>query len=119
MYEGVSQEDKRLFSLLDNKDYEGVVRFLKVIEDEERRSDLCLLALAICGIEKIYEEYGGIRLTKDEEEFEQAKIGLGELPPNTVFYEDGKGFLHGAEIMLDFVNEDNLIKQYWKEIDSD
>jgi hypothetical protein len=118
MDEGISAEEEKMQNLLVKGDYEGVVRFLEGMNDPEIQKGLCYMALVLCGMDKIDEEYGSIETTRDEREFNMRRAGIGEGSPYTIFLEDEDECINGTENAVDFVPEDNPIKMYWKGLDN-
>jgi hypothetical protein len=110
---------EKIYSFIDSKDYEGIVKYLEAMIDKEERKEICKVALTILGMQKAMEEYGSVRIIGNKEEYEKAKMGLSDCSPNNILYvkdlnEDSS--VEGIEEMIDFVPEDNPIKMYYRDI---
>ena len=107
---------KKVDMLLSDRNYSGIVNLLKKIQDEQLRLQTCYVTLVCLGMERAIEEYGRVTVLEDKEKYERAKIGLEDLPPHAVLYRHPDDTLEGEDEMLDFVSEDNPLKQYFREI---
>jgi len=99
------------------KDYGGMVRAVKCVPDLRERQQLCFSLLACIGMVRAVDEYGSIVIIDDREKYERARSGLENVPPEIVFFKDGRDCLHDPERLTDFVPEDNPLKKYWRGIE--
>lgn len=111
--------EEKVDSLTSKGDFEGAVNLLKKITDPELRINICYSALAGLAVARAIEEYGEVAVLEDKEKYERAKIGLEDLPPHAILYKDPDDNVHGLEDMMDFIPEDNPLKQYYNEIDQE
>jgi len=114
----ISELENRIFQLIDEEDYGGVIQILDNIEEIEKRKEFCGLAIAITGLKKVMDEYGEVAVTKDREAYERGRMEIGEFSPYQIFFEDEEGMFNVKEI-LDFIPEDNSLKLYYKELEQE
>ena len=108
-----------IFSFLDEQDYDGAIKFLEDIIDKEKRHRVCYKTLIFMGLYKIVEEFGEIEVNTNREEYQRARIGVGDCSPHSIFYtEDFRGEnskMEGLEKAWDIIPEDNPLKIYYTE----
>lgn len=110
---------ERLESFVARGLYDQAVQLIRVIRNSEWRIELCRSALADDAIDRAIGEYGGVVVLEDEDKYKRAKIGMEDLSPHAVLYRDENGELHGIEDMIDFIPEDNPLKQLYRELESE
>jgi len=103
-------------SLVCENNFEEAVALLKTISDKEEQRRVCFLTLSTYGAGLAAAEYGEVRIIQDKGEYEKIKRGMGDFAPNAVLYVDGDENVHGLEEMLDFIPEDNPMKQFYMKI---
>ena len=101
-------------ALLKDKKYNKAISALGQIRDLEERKNLCFWALGMYGLLLALEEHGRVAIAENREKYERAKAGLEDISPYTVL-EKRDGAITGECLskILDFIPEDNLVKQYW------
>ena len=113
---------KRFHALVNEGYYKGAISILERIKDKQTQIYTCFMALAAEGVKRAIEEHGAVHVLRDKEEFERAKIGLEDVSPYAVLHVDGldnEGDVEGLEEMLDFVPDDNPLKQYYQELEQE
>lgn len=110
---------KMLSELIVHEKYAEAINILNSIKDEQKRREECFAQLAVLGMERAIEEYGEVTVLDDKEKYERAIAGMEDIPPHAVIYRNPKtDDMDGLERMVDFVPEDNPLKQYWRKIES-
>ncbi len=112
-----NQKIKKFHKLVINGNYLAAIGVLKRIKNKQVQIDECYMAVTGLGIMRACDEYGEVKVYGNKEEYDRAKIGLDDCSPYAVLY--GGNFaketeVEGLEDMLDFVPEDNPLKQYYR-----
>jgi len=111
--------EERIYDLTNKSKFEDAVSLLISIVDLEVRIQICYQALTCLAISKVTDEYGEVVMMEDKDEYENAKRGIGNYSPHMVLFRDQDDTVHGLDDMLDFIPEDNPLKQYYHKIEED
>jgi len=109
----------RVNILASEGEFEKVVDLLKRTSDSKLSLQICYDTLVSIGILRAIEEYGKVTILDDRQQYERAKRGMEDFPPHAVLYRGPDDVMDGADDMLDFVPEDNPLKQYFQQISQD
>ncbi len=98
--------------LIYKKEYVKALEIMETITDKRKKITMVLGAITQISAIKISNEYGGSKFFKKREDFEKAKMGIGDCSPYTAFLLDDEGKVENTGDMLDFVPPDNPVRKY-------
>jgi len=102
----------RITSLIKEERFEDALKVLKTIPERQNQLYVGYANLVAYASSRIVEEYGGLCIMEDRNEYEKAKSGLGDCSPHQVLFEDANGNLEGTDEILDIIPDENPLKKY-------